>query len=94
MDDLKLYGKTDKGIDSLILTVRTFSSDICMKFGIEKCNILILKRGIKDENCDIMLPSDVKVSSLKQGENYKYLGILEAEDINTKKMKKKSKLNT
>ena len=91
MDDLKLYGKTDKGIDSPIQTVRIFSSDICMEFGIEKCNILILKRGIKDENCDIMLPNDLKISSLKEDENYKYLEILEAEDINTNKMKEKFK---
>ena len=25
-----------------------------MEFGIEKCNIVILKRGIKGENCDFM----------------------------------------
>ena len=91
MDNLKLYGKTDKGLDSLIEAVRIFSSDMCMEFEIEKCNILILKRGIKDENCDIMLPNDHKISSLKEGENYKYLGIVEAEDINTKKMKEKVK---
>ena len=30
-----------------------------------------------------------EISSLKEGKNYKYLGIPEAEDINTKKMKKK-----
>ena len=85
MDDLKLYGKTDKRRDSLIQTVRIFSSDICMEFGIEKCYILILKRGIKDQNCDIMLPNDLKISSLKEDENNKYLGILEAEEKNTKK---------
>ena len=95
MDDLKLYRKTNKGLGSLIQTVRIFSSDICMfrteKFGIEKCNILTLKRDIKDENSDIMLPNDLKISSLKEAENYKYLGILGAEDINTKKMKEKVK---
>ena len=91
MDDLKLHEKTDKGLDSLIQTVRIFNSDICMVFGIEKSNILILKRGIKDENCDIMSPNDLKISSLKEGKNYKYLGILEAEDIKTKNMKEKVK---
>ena len=62
-----------------------------MEFGIKKCNVLILKRGIKDKNCDIMLPNDLKIFSLKEGENCKYLGIFEAEDINTKKMKGKIK---
>ena len=56
MDNLKLYGKTDKVIDSLIEIVGIFSSDIAW-------------RGIKDENCDILLPNDLKISSLKAGEN-------------------------
>ena len=91
MDDLRLYGKTDKGLDSLTQTVRIFSSDMYMEFGIEKSNILILKRVIKDENCDIILPNDTKISSLKEGENCKYLGTFEAEDRNTNKTKEKAK---
>ena len=55
-----------------------------MKFGIEKGNILVLKRGIKYENV-------ISWSSLKEGKNYKYLGKREAVDINTKKMKEKVK---
>ena len=65
MEDLKLYWKTIKGLDSLIQTVRILSSDICIELGIEKCNILVSKRGIKDGNSDIMLPNDLKISSLK-----------------------------
>ena len=76
MDEPKLYGKTDKGLDSLTQTVRIFTSDICIDFGIEKCTILILKRGIKDKICDMAtLQDDLKISSLKEGENNKYLGI-------------------
>ena len=41
--------KIDKGLDSLIQTVKIFSSDIYMEFGNDKCNILILKRGLKDK---------------------------------------------
>ena len=62
---------------------------MCIEFGIKICNILILKRGIKDENCDIMLQNNLKISSLKEGENDKYLGTLEAENINITKMKSK-----
>ena len=90
MDDLKLYGETEEDLDSLMQSVRIFSSDICMEFGIKQWNILILKTCIKDKNYDIMLPNDLKISSLKEGENYKYLGILETEDINTRKNKRKS----
>ena len=45
MDDLKLYGKGEKQIDSLVRTVHILSTDIGMEFGIRKCGLLILKRG-------------------------------------------------
>ena len=35
MNDLKLYGETEEDLDSLMHSVRIFSSDICMEFGIE-----------------------------------------------------------
>ena len=45
MDDLKLYSKDEKEIDFLGRTVRAFSSDIGMDFGISKCAVLVLKNG-------------------------------------------------
>ena len=37
MDDLKLYGKSSNELESLLNTVRIFSTDISMEFGLEKC---------------------------------------------------------
>ena len=45
MDDLKLFGKSDDQIDSLVQTVFTFSEDIGMEFGLKKCGVVILKKG-------------------------------------------------
>ena len=36
MDNLKLYSRSEKGLDSLVQTVRVFSEDVGMGFGIEK----------------------------------------------------------
>ena len=44
MDDLKLYTKNEKGLDSLVQIVRIFSEDIGMECGIDKCATLVLKR--------------------------------------------------
>ena len=41
MDDLKLYAKNEKELDSLVQTVRVFSNDIGMQFGLDKCAVLI-----------------------------------------------------
>ena len=45
MDDLKLYGKSENQIESLVNTVYMFSEDIGMEFGVKKCGVLVLKRG-------------------------------------------------
>ena len=45
MDDLKLYAKNDKEIDALVNTVRIFSKDINMEFGLEKCAKVTITRG-------------------------------------------------
>ena len=38
MDDIKLFAKNEKEQETLIHTVRTYSQNIRMEFGIEKCN--------------------------------------------------------
>ena len=45
MDDLKLFAKNEDQIDSLVNTVKIFSEDIKMEFGLPKCGVLIMKRG-------------------------------------------------
>ena len=44
MDDLKLYGRNEKEINSLVHTVRVFSTDIGMDFGIKNCTMMVMKR--------------------------------------------------
>ena len=50
MDDLKLYAKNEKELHSLVQTVKVFSKDIGMDFGIEKCSMLIMKRRKKTKS--------------------------------------------
>ena len=44
MDNLKFYGKTQKDLESLIPTVKIYSSDIGMEFRLEKCASLVTKK--------------------------------------------------
>ena len=44
MADLKLYANNEKGVDTLVQTIRISSDDIGMEFGIDKCATLVLKR--------------------------------------------------
>ena len=45
MDDLKLFSKNEKQMDTLVRTVHVFSTDIGMMFGMKKCEIVTMKRG-------------------------------------------------
>ena len=79
IDDLKLYSQSEEELDSLVQTVRVFSEDIGMEFGIEKCAMLVMKKGKIVKSVGIELPDGKVIKSLQEGESYKYLGILEAQ---------------
>ena len=91
MDDLKLYAKNEKGLDSLVQTVRIFSKDIGMEFGIDKCGTLVLKRGKIRKLDGISLPDGKVMKGLIEGAGYKYLGIIQANQIRYTEMKTKVK---
>ena len=85
MDDLKLFGKSERQIESLVNTVRAFSDDIGMEFGIKRCGVLIMKRG-KVMTCeDIELPNGMTVKEV-ESEGHKYLGILELHKVKDKEI--------
>ena len=88
MDDLKLYSRSENGLDSFVQTVAVFSQDIGMEFDIEECAMLVTEKR-KMKSVDIELPDGKFIKSLQKGECYKYLGILEAD----KSFKEKIKLN-
>ena len=89
MDDLKLYARSECQLDSLIQSVRILSNDIGMKFGIEKCAVLVIKRGKLAQTEGITLPDDTTIRAMEESEGYKYLGVLEASDMLHNQMKDK-----
>ena len=56
MDDLKLYGRNEKEINSLVRTARVFRSYIGKDFGIEKCAMMVMKRGMLAKSEGMRLP--------------------------------------
>ena len=80
--------KNEKERETLIHTVRIYSQDIGMEFGIEKC-ALLMKSGKQHLTDGIELPNQGKIRTLVENETYKYLGILEADTIKKEEMKDK-----
>ena len=66
MDDLKLFGKSQDQIDSLIKTVFIFSEDIGMEFGLKKCGEVILKKQklVKFDEIDLPIKERMDILTL------------------------------
>ena len=89
MDDIKLFAKNEKELETLIHAVRIYSQDIGMEFAIEKCALLVMKCGKQQMTEGMELPNHDKIRTLGENETYKYSGILKADTIKQVQMKDK-----
>ena len=76
IDDVKLFAKNEKELETLIHAVKIYSQDIGMEFGIEKCTKLIMKSGKRHRTGGMELLNQDKITTLGEKGTYKYLGIL------------------
>ena len=86
MDDIKIYGKNTKQLDSLVQTIRIITEDMRMEFGIDKCAVVNLSRGKITQTEGIKLPDNKTIRDIGMT-SYKYLGILESDNIKNQEMK-------
>ena len=77
--------KNEDEIDNLVNTLRIFSEDIKMEFGLPRCGVLIMKRGKVAKSEEISMPNG-KMKNIEEG-GYKHFLILEADGIKHKEMK-------
>ena len=87
MDDIKLFTKNERELETLIHEVRIYSRDIGMEFGIEKCAMLVMKNGKWHMTDGMELQNHDRIRTLEENETYKYLSILEADTIKQVQMK-------
>ena len=87
MDDIKLFAKNEKELETLMHTVKIYSQDIGMEFGIEKCAMLVMESGKRHMTGRMELPNQYKIRTLGENDAYKYLGILESDTIKQMQMK-------
>ena len=86
IDEIKLFGRGTKEIDTLVQAVRIVSGDIRMEFGIEKCAPVNIQRGKVTSTEGIQLPHGNNIKDIHET-RYEYLGIIEGEDIKHQEMK-------
>ena len=62
--DIKLFVKNERETETLIQTVRIYSQDIGMEFGIEKCAMLVMRSGKRYMSEGTELPNQEKNRTL------------------------------
>lgn len=75
MDDLKSYSSSESLLKTSLEIVSTFSADISMSFGIDKCAYMTVLRG--KECCDQSMKLQLPIGEFPflHEEFYKYLGV-------------------
>ena len=89
MDDLKLYENNEKETERLTNIIRISLKDIAMEFGISKCSHVTMKAGKLVSVGGIEISSGEVIPELESDKGYKYLDILEADNIMHTKIKDK-----
>ena len=65
MDDIKIYAKNTKSLDSLAQTIRIITEDMRMEFGIDKiCAVVNIVRGKTIQTEGIKLPDSKTIQDI------------------------------
>jgi len=91
MDDLKLITKSEEKLQKQIQTVKAYSGDTHMEFGIEKCAKIAFKRDKLAHSQYLVIDINREIQELEQGKMYNYLGIEESKGIQHQQMKERLK---
>jgi hypothetical protein len=67
MDDLKLIAKSEEELRKQIQRVKTFSDDIHMDFGLEKCAKITFKKGKLIQSQNLVIDFNREIQELEQG---------------------------
>ena len=89
IDDIKLFAENEVELETLIHTVRIYSQDKGLEFGIEKYALIDMKSGKWLLTDGIELPNKDNIRTVTEIETYKYLGISEADSTRQVEMKEK-----
>jgi len=89
MDDLKTYVKNDDEQAGLLRTIKSFSDDIGVEFGLDRCVKATFKRRQLANSSNIELDVNTVIQDLEQEGTYKYLGVSEGDGIQHSQMKEK-----
>jgi hypothetical protein len=84
-----LLGKSEEELQKQIQTVTTFSDDIHMEFGLDKCAKVVFMKAKLVHLQNLVVDINREIQELEQGKTYKNLGTEESDGIQHQKMKER-----
>ena len=75
MEDIKLFDKNEKELETIIQAIRIYNQDIGIKIGTDKCAMLVMKSEKQHMMEGIEILNQEKIRTLGKKKMYKYLGI-------------------
>lgn len=87
MDDLKIYASNNTQLQDILKVVHSISQDIGMTFGLSKCQIVNVHKGKVVNAPEVELDGMIISAMATNGDPYKYLGFLQTNKMEHKKMK-------
>ena len=80
IDDLNIFAASESKLSSVMNSVRAAMADVGLIWNPKKCAVAHFKRGVRVAESTGLLMSDgnVKILTLEDGQQYKFLGVLES----------------
>ena len=80
IDDLKISAASESKLSSVMNSMRPAMEDVGLIWNPKKCAVAHFKRGVRVADSTGLLRSEgnVKIPTLEDGEQYKFLGVLES----------------
>ena len=75
VDDLKTFATDVNTAKMQLDLITTFTNDIGMEFGADKCAYLLIQNGERSTLGSVLTMNGLELSELKDGDSYKYLGM-------------------
>ena len=90
MDDLKSYRRNKEELERLVEIIYVYSKDVGIESRLDKCGILVIRKGVKVRSVGIELPDGEVIKELDE-KGYNYIGILQSDMVMETQMKGKVK---
>ena len=90
MDDITLFAKNEKGLETLIFVVRIYCQDIGIEYGKEKCSLQIMKSEKRHMTEGMELTNQEKNKNARGKVNLQILGNIGSRHHQTSEYERKN----